>query len=81
VAAHLKEVKRAVEEKKDPKIVFRGVIKAGNKVPYARVFDVMEAFVAAEIENTGFYGTAIPAKAVRSATRLKYPTKNYGAED
>jgi biopolymer transport protein ExbD len=81
VAAHLNQAKKAVEEKKDPSIVFLGVIKAGNKVPYAKVFDVMDAFVAAGIEKTGFYGTAIPTKAVRSAKRLKYPSKNYGAED
>lgn len=78
VAAHLKEAKKAVDERKDPGIDFRGVIKAGNKVPYAKVFDVMEAFVAAEIPGTGFYGTAIPTKAVRSAKRLPYPAKNYG---
>jgi hypothetical protein len=47
-----------------------GEIKADHKVPYAVVFDVMEAFVAAEFTSTGFYGTVIPPEAVRSARRL-----------
>jgi len=66
---------------KDPKVIFYGQIRAGHKVPYAKVFDVMETFVAAEIPAVDFWGTPIPPKALRKAKRLPYPAKNYETAD
>lgn len=81
VTGYLRKTKKAVEDRKDPKVVFYGVIQAGHKVPYAKVFDVMETFVTAEIPSVDFWGTGIPPKAVRAAKRLPYPAKNYQTAD
>ncbi len=80
VTGYLKRAKKAVEGMRDPKVVFYGVIQAGHKVPYAKVFDVMEAFVKAEIPSVDFWGTGIPPKTIRGAKRLPYPASNYGKD-
>lgn len=79
VTGCLGRMKKAAEE--SPQAIFYGVIKAGNKVPYAKVFDVMEAFVEAGIANTCLYGTAIPPQSIRESKRLPYPAKNYATSD
>lgn len=66
-----------------------GEIKAGYKVPFARIFDVMEVFEASGCTRVCFYrqvsmtsvGTAVPSTAVREAARLPYPVKNYDTPD
>jgi hypothetical protein len=80
VTAYLRKVKAEAENGKEGEVALVGEIKAGYKVPYANVFDLMEAFVAADLTTAGFYGTAIPPEAVRSAKRLPYPAKNYDGD-
>ena len=54
-----------------------GEIKAGHKVPFSNVFDLMETFEEASLTRLDFYGTAIPPARVREAARLPYPAPNY----
>lgn len=75
-------VKKAWAAIKDtPNTRISGEIKAGHKVPFAKVFDVMQTFEAAGLPAVDFYGTAIPPPALREAQRLPYPLKNYDRTD
>ncbi|HEX5138214.1 MAG TPA: hypothetical protein VFY93_14655 [Planctomycetota bacterium] len=77
VADYLREAKKAVE---DRDWVLVGGIKAGHKVPFSKVLDLMETFEAGGVARVDFYGTAIPTPEIRKASRLPYPAKNYSAD-
>ncbi len=77
LAGWIREAKRAVEPELKKGWTLVGEIKAGHKVPFAHVFDVMAAFVDGGIPAVSFYGTTSPTDEVRRLERLPYPAKNY----
>ncbi len=58
-----------------------GLLGAGNTVPFARVFDVMETFVSVGFPDLNLLGRCVPPRAVRVASRLPYPARNYDTAD
>jgi hypothetical protein len=75
VADFLRKGRKAAEETEGALV--SGEIKAGHKVPFSKILDLMETFEAAGVARVDFYGTAIPPPELREATRLPYPLKNY----
>lgn len=71
-------VKKAWTAVKDtPGASIAGEIKAGHKVPTARILDLMEVFVTSGFARVDFYGTEVPTAALRTAQRLPFPLQNY----
>jgi len=62
-------------------VVLAGEIRAGHKVPFTKVLDVMEAFADHGLTALNFYGTQIPSPKLRVAPRLPYPVANYVVGD
>jgi hypothetical protein len=79
VKDYIRKAHRAVKDTPGAKI--SGEIKAGHKVPFAKVLDLIEAFEATGLEAMSFYRSAPPAPEVRDAPRLPYPRKNYDVTD
>jgi hypothetical protein len=79
VKDYIRKAHKAVKDTPGAKI--HGEVKAGNKVPFSKMLDLLEAFEAAGLEAMSFYGTAPPAPEVRDAPRLPYPLKNYAVTD
>lgn len=79
VKDYIRKAHKAVKDTPGARI--GGEVKAGNKVPFSRMFDLLEAFEAAGLETMSFYGSAPPAPEVRDAPRLPYPLKNYDVTD
>lgn len=79
VADYVRKAWSAVKDSPNARV--SGEIKAGHKVPFSKVFDLMETFEASGLADVNFYGTAIPSANVRAAPRLPYPLKNYDTTD
>jgi hypothetical protein len=62
------------------KVPLVGEIKAGHKVPFSHVLDVMEAFDAAGIPSVAIHASALPGDQ-RQAPRLRFPPRNYDVVD
>ena len=77
VADYVRKAWAAVKD--TPNCTISGEIKAGNKVPFSLVFDLMETFEARGIASMKLFAAQIPSAAVRAAPRLPYPLKNYDA--
>lgn len=80
-AADLASVPRWIEEvqgaeKDDDDSLVSGEIRAGNRVPFARILDVMECFLDHGLPAVNFHGTGRPDANVRKSRRLPYPTGN-----
>lgn len=75
VADYVKKAWAAVKD--TPNCTISGEIKAGNKVPFARIFDLMETFEAAKVPAMRFFGGSIPDAAARAAPKLPFPDRNY----
>jgi hypothetical protein len=75
VSDFVRKARRACKD--TPNATVSGEIKAGHKVPFSKILDLMETFEAAGLPRVDFYGTAIPTPELREATRLPYPLKNY----
>jgi hypothetical protein len=63
-------------EKDDADSLVSGEIRAGNKVPFARVLDVMECFLDHGLPMVNFHSTGGPDADMRKSKRLPYPTGN-----
>lgn len=81
VSEHVRKTKEAAAKIRDRNVVLTGEIKAGYKVPFGKVFEVMETFVDAGVPDVELYGTQIPSDRVRAAGRLPYPERNYARPD
>lgn len=79
VKDYIRKAHAAVKDTPGAKI--SGEVKAGHKVPFSRMFDLLEAFEAAGLEAMSFYRSAPPGPEVRDAPRLPYPLKNYDVTD
>jgi hypothetical protein len=84
--ADLTEVKHYIRMahkavKDTPGAEISGEVKAGNKVPFSKMLDLLDAFEAAGLEAMSFHGNAPPAPEIRDAPRLPYPLKNYAVAD
>jgi hypothetical protein len=75
VASYAGKAKAAAKDTPNRRVV--GVIKAGNKVPFSKVLDLMETFEAAKFAGVDFFGVQIPPPKLRGAARLPYPSHNY----
>jgi hypothetical protein len=75
VSDYVRKAWKAVKDTPNARVA--GEIKAGHKVPFSKILDLMETFEAAGVARVDFYGTAIPPPELREATRLPYPLKNY----
>jgi hypothetical protein len=73
------EAKRAADATENA--VRTGEIRAGHKIPFARILDVMECFVDRDWPAVSFYGTAVPGTELRKKERLPFPRKNYPTAD
>lgn len=75
VTRYLRKMRRAAADATDPSLLFFGELRAGHAAPYGNVFDVMEAFVAAEIPclDTAQTFMGLPPQEIRDAKRLPYP--------
>ena len=58
-----------------------GEVKAGHKVPFEKVFDVLQAFLDHDVTNARFFGVKIPDAEVRRRATLTFPVKNYDTPD
>lgn len=79
VADFVRKGWRSVKDTPNARIC--GEIRAGHKVPFANVMDLMGTFETAGLTNVDFYGTAIPPAKLRGASTLPYPLKNYDLND
>jgi biopolymer transport protein ExbD len=79
VADFVRKGCRAVKDTPNARIC--GEIRAGHKVPFANVMDLMGTFETAGLTSLDFYGTAIPPAKLRGASTLPYPLKNYDTPD
>jgi len=75
VADYVTKAKGIAETEENTVVV--GQIKAGHKVPFSRILDVVEAFEKARLWRLEFYGSAIPSVEMRGQKTLPYPPKNY----
>jgi hypothetical protein len=73
------EAKRAADAEKNA--VRTGEIRAGLKVPFAKILDVMECFVDHDWPAVSFFATPAPGPALRKKERLPFPLKNYPTAD
>jgi hypothetical protein len=79
VKDYVTKAHRAVKE--TPGAQISGEIKAGHKVPFGKVLDLLDTFEAAGLASMSFYGSAPPSPQVCKAARLPYPPKNYDVAD
>jgi hypothetical protein len=79
VARLIRSAKASAEKAEKPTIVV-GEIEAGNKVPYAQMFDIMETFVKEGVARVRCH-SQVPVDDMRKAERLPYPLKNYETPD
>ena len=54
-----------------------GEIRAGHRVPFGKVFDVMETYLDKGVPAMNFYGTQVPTAELRELKRLPYPIAGY----
>ncbi len=77
VAGWIRKARKAAEPELKPGGTLLGEIKAGNKVPFASVFDVMAAFLDEGLPAVSLHSATLPAAEIRALTVLPYPAKNY----
>jgi len=77
LAGWIADAKKAVEPERKKGASLVGEIKAGLRVPFARVFDVMELLLDADLPAVSFYGTTPLPDETRALTVLPYPVRNY----
>ena len=58
--------------------IFRCEIKAGHKVPFGKIVDLMGVMRAAVQREIEFFGTQLTHGKLRKKMRLPYPKSNYG---
>jgi len=54
-----------------------GEIRAGHKIPFAKIFDVMECFVDHAWPLVRFFAIATPGPGLRREKRMPFPRNNY----
>ena len=64
-----------------PNAIFRCEIKAGHKVPFEKIVEVMSVMRAAGQRKIEFFGTQLTHGKLRKKMRLPYPKSNYGRKE